>query len=42
VLDSEVEGDGIEAAGLCLAWSGVMTVMQEAMQYFFVLCLFFN
>ena len=31
----------IEAAGLCLAWSGVRTVTQEAMRYFLVLCLFF-
>ena len=41
-LDSEVEGDGIEAAGLRLAWFGVRTVTQEARQYFFVHCLFFS
>ena len=39
-LDSEVEGDGIEAAGLRLEWSGVRTVTQEAMRYFFVLVYF--
>ena len=41
-LDSEVEGDGIEAIGLRLAWPGVMTVTQEAMKYFFAPCLFFS
>jgi hypothetical protein len=34
MLDSEVEGDGIEAVGLRLASSGVRTVTQEARQYF--------
>ena len=40
-LDSEVEGNGIEAAGLRLAWSGVMTVTQEIMQYFSCVVYFF-
>ena len=30
-LDSDVEGNGIEAAGLRLAWFGVRTVTQETM-----------
>ena len=41
-LDREVEGDGIEAVGFRLGWHGMMTVTQEAMQYFFVPCLFFS
>jgi hypothetical protein len=41
-LDSDVEGNGIEAVGLRLAWFGVRTVTQEARQYFFVRCLFFS
>ena len=41
-LDSEVEGDGIEAAGLRLAWFGVRTVTQETAQHFLVLFLFFS
>ena len=41
-LDTDVEGYGIEAVGLRLAWSGVRTVTQETMEYFLVLCLFLS